>query len=255
MELRHQRGAVALEHREDGRRRGHDGHRERGREHEAARGVLDEVDDLVAREDDPADAAEDLGEGRHHHRRAALEVEVFEHAAAVGAEGARAVGVVDDQHGLVSVAHLDDGAEGALVAVERVDALDEHQGVLALAVLQHALQRARGVVVEESHLRRPRPGDPRGQEGAVEDAGVREVVEDERGVAVGQRHHRRHHGLVPRGGDQRGFSKPKYFARRSSISTCAVVVACTRARREPAGEVVDRALRGLLHLRVVVSPR
>jgi hypothetical protein len=60
----------------------------------------------VAPEDDPADAAEHLREGRHDHGHAALEVEVFEHAAAVGAEGARAVGVVDDQHGAVALAHL-----------------------------------------------------------------------------------------------------------------------------------------------------
>jgi hypothetical protein len=61
-------------------------------------------------------------------------------------------------------------------------------------------------VVEEAHLGRDarRPGR---DEGAVEDAGVAQVVEHQRGVLVGERGDGAHHGLVARGEERSSRSR------------------------------------------------
>ena len=76
------------------------------------------------------------------------------------AERAGAVRVVDDERGVVAIADLDELAEVRLVAVERVDALDDHERVLALARLQDALEALGRVVVEEANLGRASLGTP-----------------------------------------------------------------------------------------------
>ena len=75
-----------------------------------------------------------------HDRHAALQARLLEDARAALAERAGAVRVVDDEHRVVALADLDELLEVRLVAVERVDALDEHERVLPLARLEDALE-------------------------------------------------------------------------------------------------------------------
>src|SRR5690606_14725156 len=145
---------VLLEHVEDGRSRGDDGYGERCAEEEAPRVVLDEVDDVALPEQDSADAAERLRERRHEHGDAVEQPRLLEDAGAALAEGPGPVRVIDDEDRFVAVADLDELGEVRLVAVERVDALDEDERVLALARLQDALEALGRVVIEEAHLRR-----------------------------------------------------------------------------------------------------
>jgi hypothetical protein len=71
-----------------------------------------------------------------------------------------------------------------LVAVERIDALDHHQRVLPIALPQHPVERLGAIVIEETNFGRTHRR-PCGQERAIENAGVAQVVEDDRRVFVG----------------------------------------------------------------------
>ncbi len=249
VELRDEALSVVLEHREDRGRGGDDGHGQARAEEKRSRVVLDVLDDVLLPDEDPADAAEGLGEGADDERHAPLEAVFFHDALPRLAEGAGAVGVVEDQERVVLLAELDDLDELRLVAVEGVDPLDQHDGVLALLVLQDALEGARAVVVEEANLGLA-GGRARGEERTVEDAGVAEVVEDERRVLVGQAHDGADHRLVA-GGEEEALLEAE------PVGEALLELHVGGGRRldargaEPDREAVDGFLRRLLHLRVV----
>src|SRR5690606_3400694 len=202
----------------------------------------------------PADAAEGFAERADDDGNSALEAGLLEDPAAVRAERAASMRVVTDEDGvLVLLADLDDLLDWRLVTVERVYALDEHHRVLPLAAAEDAVERAGAVVVEEPHLGLTHRG-ARGEEGAVEDAGVAQVVEDERRVLVGERHDGADHRLVA-GGEQQARLELEV------VGEPLLELDVRRGRRlhtrraEPAGEFVERRVRGLDHLRVRREPK
>ncbi|KAK4044941.1 hypothetical protein OUZ56_032347 [Daphnia magna] len=195
VELGDERRAVVLKHRQDRRRRGDDGDGEGGGEEERPRRVLDEVDDRFVREEDAADPAENLREGADDDRNLTVEAKVLDDAGAVLAEGAGAVGVVDDEAGVVALANFNKFGDFAHVAVEAVDAVDKDERILPLAGLEDALQALGGVVIEKANLR-PILRHAGGEEGPIQNARVGVGIEDERGVLVGERHDGADHRLV-----------------------------------------------------------
>ncbi len=82
------------------------GTRQRRAEEEASRVVLDELDDVAPAEEDAADAAERLREGRDEDRHAIAETGLLEDAGAARAERAGAVSVVHDEHGVVRASQI-----------------------------------------------------------------------------------------------------------------------------------------------------
>ena len=110
---------------------------------------------------------------------------LLDDASAALAQCARAVRVVaHDGDVLVLSTDVDKLLDLGLVAIERIDAFDHHQCVLPIALPQHPIECFGAVVIEETNLGRShrRPGS---QERAIEDAGVTQVVEDDRRVLVG----------------------------------------------------------------------
>src|SRR5438445_7000496 len=101
---------------------------------------------LAATEEDGADAAERLRERGDDERDLSFDARLFEDAVAVRAERAGAVRVVEDDERVVRGADVDHLLDGRLVAVERVDAFEEDDGVLPLARLQDALEALHRVV-------------------------------------------------------------------------------------------------------------
>jgi hypothetical protein len=90
----------------------------------------------------------------------ALEPVLFEDAAAVHAERAGAVRVVEHHARVVALADLEDLLDRRLVAVERVDALEAHERVLALAVLS-TRSSERAELWLKKRTSEPRFGRPR----------------------------------------------------------------------------------------------
>ena len=157
--------------------------------------------------------------------------------------------VTHDSDVLVPGADLDELLYPRLVAVEGIDALDHDQGVLSIAFLQHPIQRFGAVVVEETNLGRTHRR-PRSQERAVEDAGMAQVVEDDRRVLVGQRLDGPHHRLVSGREDQGLFEAVP--SRQPLLELDVQRRRCLNTRRaQPAGKLIHRCFGCFFGLRVV----
>src|SRR5690625_143048 len=161
--------------------------------------------------------------------------------------------IIADEDGiLMRLADFDDLLERGLIAIERVDALDEDHRVLSLAVGEHAVERASAIMIEEAHLGLTewRTG---GHEGPVEDAGVAKIIEDERRIAIGERHDGPDHRLVAGRKDEAGFEAE--IRREPLLKGHMLNRRRLDARRaQAAGIALNSLLRGLDHLRMCREP-
>jgi len=144
------------------------------REQERPRTVVEEVDEIASSADIAAERADGFGESSHLNIDAAVDVEVVDGAAAVAAEDARGVGVVNHHDGAVFFGEIAESRQGADVAVHREDAVGDEQ--LFAGLVLHAAELGFGVgdvlVLEDQDFGAR-------EAGSVDDGGVVELVGDD----------------------------------------------------------------------------
>ncbi len=134
--------------------RGHDRGRQRGREHVGARGDPQHVEIGIVRDAVAADRAQRLGEGADDVMAVVQHALFFAQAAAMLAECAQRMGLVDQHVGFVFLADFDEFLERRRIAQHRVDAFQHHQPVARLVAepAQAGVEARRIVVLEAHHL-------------------------------------------------------------------------------------------------------
>ena len=151
-----------------------DGWRMRSGEQERARTVVEEVDEVARATDVAAERTDCLGESSDLYIDAAVDVEVIDCAAAVAAEHAGCVGVVDHHDGAVFFGEIAERREGADVAVHGEDAVSDEE--LFAGLVLHTGELGFGVgnvlVLEDKN-----PGT--GEASTVDDGGVVQLVGDD----------------------------------------------------------------------------
>ena len=157
---------VTTEYAERGRRGTGSGGSEAGVVDERAGSVDQVVADRSRGEDEAALGAEGLRQrpGRHDVSGAG-EAGLGEEAATTGADDAQAVGLVDDEQGVVAADHLGQLGERRGVAEDRVDRLGEHKGA-GLGAMSQRLLDGRDVVVRDD------PDLAAGQPAGVDERGM-----------------------------------------------------------------------------------
>ena len=175
------------------------GRRDRGGEDIGAHRVLHPVDGLLVGGDESAHRGEALAEGAHDELHLVEAPEVVARAAALAAEDAQAVGLVDHQRGLVAVAYFHHLVHMRHIALHREHTVGHNQfRRLQRRLLEHTLQVVHVVVAV---FLRVGVGD----ELALHDRGVDTLVVEEvvatadhigYHAAVGQEARREEHHIV-----------------------------------------------------------
>ena len=164
--------------------RGGDRRRMRRGEQERARAVIEVIDQVLRPADVAAQRADGLRQRAHLHVDAAVHVEVVDRPAAVAAQHARGVGVVDHHDGAVLLGQGGELVHRADVAVHREHAVGDDQLVAGLVLRSPAAVPRSGDVLVAKDLdlgaREPR---------AVDDAGVVQLVGEDEVVLAQDRAH------------------------------------------------------------------
>ncbi len=191
---------LRLEHVQDGQDRGDRGRRRRGAEDQRPGVVLDVGDDRLRAGHDAADRGEGLAEGAHDQVDLAFEAEVLGRAAAVRAEDADAVGVVDEDPGPVLPGQRDDARQVGDVALHAEDAVDDDE--LAGPGIERGEQPLEVLHVVVAVLVDGRERQAAG----VDDAGVDHAVDEDVVALPGDRGDDAEVGLVARAEGQGGLA-------------------------------------------------
>ena len=190
---------LLLHHLERSQHSGGVGRWQRGREDERARVVLEEVDHRFIGGQEAAHRGERLGEGPRDDVDVVLHPEVGAGALAVRAEDAKRVCVVDDQRGAELPGDPHQVRDVRDVAFHRVDPVDDDHRSLAAGIALELQREVRHVVMVEPLALAER------QLGAVDDAGVIELVEIDRLVARQESGDEPEIGAIPGGEDHARF--------------------------------------------------
>ncbi len=129
----------------------HHARRQRSGEHVGAADEAQHVELRVVRHAEAADRADRLGEGADHEVDVLLDTGFLEHAAAILAEEAHAVGLVAQDHRAVLLGDGDHLLERGDVAEHRIDALQHHQLAGLLRQAAEALVEILDRIVAEAH--------------------------------------------------------------------------------------------------------